>query len=171
MKQARKTTMFIMVLALLTTMGTSFTGADETEAPRMDTSDSAALMTAIAQFYIALNEIFKGEVAAMEEVWSHDEDTSYMGPMGGMKSGWGEISAQWKAVAARNLGGEIRSEREKAILGSKLAVVYSVEVGHHVDEDGNREDVSIRATNIFRKEDGQWKMIGHHTDLTATPGE
>jgi hypothetical protein len=24
---------------------------------------------------------------------------------------------------------------------------------------------SIRATNIFRKEDGQWKMIGHHVDL------
>jgi hypothetical protein len=25
--------------------------------------------------------------------------------------------------------------------------------------------VSIRATNIFRKENGVWKMIGHHTDL------
>jgi ketosteroid isomerase-like protein len=27
------------------------------------------------------------------------------------------------------------------------------------------EKVSIRATNIYRKENGQWKMIGHHTDL------
>jgi hypothetical protein len=25
--------------------------------------------------------------------------------------------------------------------------------------------VSIRATNLFRKESGAWKMIGHHTDL------
>jgi ketosteroid isomerase-like protein len=25
--------------------------------------------------------------------------------------------------------------------------------------------VSIRATNLFRKENGAWKMIGHHTDL------
>jgi hypothetical protein len=25
--------------------------------------------------------------------------------------------------------------------------------------------VSIRATNLFRKEDGSWKMIGHQTDL------
>ena len=26
-------------------------------------------------------------------------------------------------------------------------------------------EVSIRATNLFRKEHGTWKMIGHHTDL------
>ena len=30
---------------------------------------------------------------------------------------------------------------------------------------GNIVPVSIRATNIFRKENGAWKMIGHHTDL------
>jgi len=29
--------------------------------------------------------------------------------------------------------------------------------------------VSIRATNVFRKEGGQWKMIGHHTDLLPFP--
>ena len=31
--------------------------------------------------------------------------------------------------------------------------------------EGEIQKVSIRATNIFRKEDGQWKMIGHHVDL------
>jgi len=32
---------------------------------------------------------------------------------------------------------------------------------------GRRETVSIRATNPFRKEDGAWKMIGHHADRLA----
>jgi ketosteroid isomerase-like protein len=39
-----------------------------------------------------------------------------------------------------------------------------VEVGDNV-VDGKPQQVSIRATNTFRKENGQWKMIGHHTDL------
>ena len=35
----------------------------------------------------------------------------------------------------------------------------------HAVPDGKPQAVSIRATNLFRKEDGTWKMIGHHTDL------
>jgi ketosteroid isomerase-like protein len=31
--------------------------------------------------------------------------------------------------------------------------------------NGQPQTVTIRATNIFRRENGQWKMIGHHTDL------
>jgi len=30
--------------------------------------------------------------------------------------------------------------------------------------DGKAEKVMLRATNVFRKENEQWKMIGHHTD-------
>jgi hypothetical protein len=29
--------------------------------------------------------------------------------------------------------------------------------------------VSIRATNIFRKEDRQWKILGHHVALLSHP--
>ena len=32
---------------------------------------------------------------------------------------------------------------------------------------GKAEKVSIRVTNVFRKENGAWKVIGHHTDLLA----
>jgi ketosteroid isomerase-like protein len=38
-------------------------------------------------------------------------------------------------------------------------------VGSNLNAQGEPMKVSIRATNIFRKENGQWKMIGHHTDL------
>jgi ketosteroid isomerase-like protein len=38
-------------------------------------------------------------------------------------------------------------------------------VGSNLDAEGRPLQVSIRATNVFRKENGDWKMIGHHTDL------
>ena len=33
--------------------------------------------------------------------------------------------------------------------------------------DGQVQPVSIRATTTFRKENGHWKVIGHHTDTLA----
>jgi ketosteroid isomerase-like protein len=48
-------------------------------------------------------------------------------------------------------------------VGQDLATVECVEVGENI-VNGKPTKVSIRATNTFRKENGQWKIIGHHTD-------
>ncbi|MCA9097948.1 MAG: nuclear transport factor 2 family protein, partial [Planctomycetaceae bacterium] len=29
---------------------------------------------------------------------------------------------------------------------------------------GKSTKISLRATNVFRKENDKWKLIGHHTD-------
>ena len=50
-------------------------------------------------------------------------------------------------------------------IGRDLAVVSNYEVGQNAALERNPRIVEIRATNLFRKEDGKWKMIGHHTDL------
>ena len=42
---------------------------------------------AVSQFYVALNEMFKGNVEPIKEVWSHTDDVAYMGPTGGIKIG------------------------------------------------------------------------------------
>ena len=171
MNRLKNAAILLSTLALVATMATSSVRAQDDDAPRTDTNDAAAVMAAMAQFYTALNALFEGDAAPMSEVWSHAEDVSYMGPGGGMKHGWKEVSAHWKAQSSRNLGGEIRSAREKAILGSKLAIIYAQEEGSHMDDDGQEQTFSLRATNVFRKEDGQWKMIGHHTDIFSSPEE
>lgn len=48
---------------------------------------------------------------------------------------------------------------------SWLSVAHNLEIGHVADPEGEDETVSLRATNLFRKENGSWKMIGHHADL------
>lgn len=50
-------------------------------------------------------------------------------------------------------------------MGTDLALTHNYETGENVGADGAVERVSIRVTNVFRKEAGAWKMIGHHTDL------
>jgi ketosteroid isomerase-like protein len=126
--------------------------------------DRKAVTDAAAQFYRALNAMFTGELAPMLEVWSHDSDVTYMGPGGDFRVGWDQVLASWKEQAAMKLGGTVRPEKVHVVVGRDLAVTHNVEVGENV-KDGKALKVSIRATNVFRKAGGKWKMIGHHTDL------
>jgi ketosteroid isomerase-like protein len=49
-------------------------------------------------------------------------------------------------------------------LGQDIAITHNFEKGENINAEGKPRKVSIRATTLFRKEDGKWKMIGHHTD-------
>ncbi|MGQ0633357.1 MAG: YybH family protein [Planctomycetaceae bacterium] len=127
-------------------------------------AEDKSVAEAQARFYTALNALFKGDAGPMEEVWSHADDVTYMGPGGGMQIGWKDVLANWKEQAAKKLGGEVKGEKMRMHVGRDLAVTCGYEVGENV-VDGKPQKVSIRATNIFRNENGRWKMIGHHTDL------
>jgi len=126
-------------------------------------ADEQKLLAANADFYKALNALFKGEVAPMEQVWSHAEDVNYMGPDGLRQLGWKAVLADWKTQAAKRLGGTIKIDQPRVQVGGSIGVITGIEIGENV-VDGTPQKVSIRTTSVFRKEDGKWKMIGHHTD-------
>jgi ketosteroid isomerase-like protein len=127
--------------------------------------DEKAVKDAAAQFYAALNIMFTGEVAPMKEVWSHAADVTYMGPGGGFQVGWDQVLANWESQAAMKLGGKVVAEDMKITVGNDIAITSNYENGENTNAEGKVQKVSIRATNVFRKEGGKWKMIGHHTDL------
>ena len=62
------------------------------------------------------------------------------------------------------LGGSIKPAQVRITAGSDLATVSNMELCS-VTIQGKKKAISLRATSIYRKENGQWKMIGHHTDL------
>ncbi|MBA2435634.1 MAG: nuclear transport factor 2 family protein [Chthoniobacterales bacterium] len=128
-------------------------------------NDLAEVKAANDSFYSALNAVFTGDPAPMLEAWSHKDDVLYTGPMGGYQVGWKAISAVWTEQAALKIGGKVSPENVHIILGDDIAVACNYEVGSNLAPDGKRVDVNIRATNIYREEGGQWKMIHHHTDI------
>jgi len=127
--------------------------------------DMKAVREAAEQFYSALNEMFTGELGPMKEVWSHKDDVTYMGPGGGFRLGWKDVLADWETQAALKLGGRVEPRDMRITVGHDLAIVSNYEIGQNVTADGKALEVTIRATNLFRNENGTWKMIGHHTDL------
>jgi len=126
---------------------------------------TAAVLAANAGFYAALNKMFEGDVAPMLAVWSHADDVTYMGPTGDFDRGWSAVLENWEAQAALKLGGRVEPAEMQMIVGQDLAVVTDYEQGENTNANGKVEQVKLRATNTFRKENGQWKMVGHHTDL------
>lgn len=126
--------------------------------------EDAAIMAANAGFYTALNKIFVGDVGPMKAVWSHANDVTYMGPTGTFDRGWNTILKNWEGQAALKLGGKVEPVELRLIAGQDLAVLTAYEQGENTNAKGKLERVRLRATNIFRKEGGQWKMVGHHTD-------
>jgi ketosteroid isomerase-like protein len=126
-------------------------------------SDETAVRQAADDFYSALNAMFKGNVEPMNAVWSHADDVTYMGPDGKFTVGWDQVLTDWQSQAATKLGGQVQSEQIHVTVGQDLATVECREVGENI-VDGKPTPVALRATNVFRKENGQWKMIGHHTD-------
>lgn len=126
--------------------------------------DEESVRAATKQFYSALNTMFTGDLILMKEVWSHQEDVTYMGPDGSYQIGWKKTLANWEKQAAMKLGGKVEPTEMRITVGPKLAVVHTLERGKNMSKDGKPTKVSIRATNVFRKENGKWKMIGHHTD-------
>ena len=137
------------------------------EGTTMSSDEEQAVTQAVMGFYNALAEIFEGNTGAMEEIWSHANDVTYMGPGGGYQEGWGQVLQNFRAQADLKMGGkggEVTPENIRILVGQDIAVVHNFKKGR-ANIKGSDDMVSLRATNLFRKENGTWKQIGHHADL------
>lgn len=118
------------------------------------------------QFYAGLNELFTGNLEPLDNLWSHTDSITYMGPFGGCLKGWDEVSEEFKKVAAMKLGGKIICDNLNIFMGTDLGYTSCVEKGENIGPDGKPVSVSHRATNIFHFENGKWRLIHHHTDIS-----
>ncbi|MFA6517931.1 MAG: nuclear transport factor 2 family protein [Bacteroidia bacterium] len=131
------------------------------------TSNMADLQRANDQLYAGLNDLFKGDVEPLNKLWSHSETITYMGPFGGCLTGWKEVKEEFQKVAALKLGGSISSKDLKVYAETNLGYTSCVEEGENIGPDGKPVKVSHRATNIFHLEDGEWRLVHHHTDISS----
>lgn len=123
----------------------------------------AEIQTAAKEFYSALNDVFHGNTASMEQIWSHEDDVTYLGPQGGILSGWNQVSQAWKEQAKLKLQGKLEQQNAHFFKDGNIGVMQCMEIGTN-QVQGKTQPVKIRALNIFRKENGKWKMISHQTD-------
>ena len=137
-----------------------------TSPARAADDDTQAVKAAVATFHEALNKLFTGDAAPMKAIWSHADDVTYMGPTGTKQVGWSQVEPHWDKQAAKKLGGKVDAVDVHVTASPQLGVAVYYEKGENII-DGKVQPVSIRVTTTLRKENGQWKVIGHHTDTLA----
>ncbi len=131
-----------------------------------DAQQEQELKAANDRFYAALNAMFTGELAPMNAIWSHRDDVTNMGPFGGRLTGWQAVGAEFKKEAGMKLGGRVACKDVIIHAGDDMGYTVCVEQGENMSADGKPVTVSHRATNVFRRENGQWRLVHHHTDIS-----
>jgi len=117
------------------------------------------------QFYSALTEIANGEASFMSAVWAHGNDVTALHPIGGRQEGWDETRTSFEQVGSLASGGQVQLRDQMIQVGTDLAYEVGIEEGE-LTLAGERISINQRVTNIYRREDGAWKIVHHHTDLS-----
>jgi ketosteroid isomerase-like protein len=117
------------------------------------------------RFYAALNAMTGGDPASFDDVWSHDDSVTVLQPMGGRADGWEAVRESFAGVAGVASSGNVEIVDRTIVAGTDLAYETGTERGWAVLA-GERVTLEHRVTNVYRLEDGQWRMIHHHTDVS-----
>ncbi len=155
---------FVVALAAI---GVGFIGFLTAQAPSARAEESKAeaeVRQASNEFYAALNAMFAGNLEPMRDIWSHAPEVTQMGPFGGRLVGWKEVEGDFVRAAAMVKSGKVAAEDVLVQAGGDMGYTTCVERGENVDREGKTIAVNHRATNIFRREAGKWKLVHHHTD-------
>lgn len=117
------------------------------------------------RFYAAINRGINGDTSAIHDACSHAEDVTAMHPLGGRQIGWPEVRDSWEMAASAVEGGSVEvSDLQVTLLSDDAAFTTGTENGS-ATVDGTPMTFSVRFTNVFRREDGVWKLVHHHVDL------
>jgi ketosteroid isomerase-like protein len=118
----------------------------------------------------ALGELVEGRPEPFKALWSHADDVVIMGAFGGHERGWEQVSARLDWAAKGIAATDRCAENIVTTVGEDLA--FTVDLEHMTRHIGDRRQPrTLRCTQAYRREDGQWKVVLRHADELPEPDE
>jgi ketosteroid isomerase-like protein len=116
-------------------------------------------------------ELQNGRVAAYKALWSHRDDVTLSGGLGGaIEKGWPGVERRLDWVGTQFSKGSNRLERVVAAVSGDFAYVIQAEhLRYTVPGQSSETTRDYRVTMIFRKESGEWRIIHRHADTQTRP--
>ncbi len=125
----------------------------------------------LERYHRAIGEFMRGNPDPAKEMFSHRDDVTLANPRGVVARGWQQV--------AEAMGRAASSRRDGEIVGFEIVAkhvtpefAYVVEVERLKGKFGAGEGIvpyDLRATMIFRPEDGEWKVVHRHADRITAP--
>ena len=131
----------------------------------MAASDPEAFADALSRERSAEAAIYRGDPGPFKELWSRGDDISLFGAFGPCKKGWHQVGKTVDWVASRYREGVVTAEYEVVHEGADLAYTVGYETGEVVLDGAPMTRQQLRVTQIYRREDGQWRLVHRHGDF------
>jgi ketosteroid isomerase-like protein len=125
----------------------------------------------LEEYHRAGLEITNGNPEVYKSLYSRRDDVTLANPFGPPVRGWSNVSATLDRAAANYRDGEVVGfENVSSVVADDLA--YTVEIESYRARVGGADEmasVSVRVTSVFRRENGDWKLLHRHADPITAP--
>lgn len=138
---------------------------------RPDPAGDSSLRAFLPQWEQAQSRFINGDPTLWKQNASHRDDAMVLGAFGGYEKGWNEVGPryEWASSQFKESGARIKVEYLTAGVSGDLAFTVAIERQEEVllGDQEKPAPRSLRVTQIFRKEDGAWKLLHRHADPLA----
>jgi len=126
------------------------------------------LSTVLPRQIEAETAIHNGDVEPRVAMWSREDPVTLMGAFGMTNSGWEEVSATFDSIAAR-FSNCTRYDFQLVAAGASGDLAYTVgyELSEFSIDGGPPQPGRLRVTHVYRREDGEWKIVHRHGDALS----
>jgi ketosteroid isomerase-like protein len=135
----------------------------------MTTATEQFLAELLPRQRAAEQAIHNGDVEPRLALWARTDPVTLFGAkLSG--SGWADLEPIFRKVAA-SFSDSVEYEFEVIAAGASGDLAYTVGYEHNrVKVDGEPRTYTLRATHIYRRQDGQWRIVHRHADVLPAEG-
>jgi ketosteroid isomerase-like protein len=127
------------------------------------------LETTLPRQIEAERALHNGNAQPRLEMWSRNGPVTVLGALGVQWSGWQEVSEGFGWLASRFSNCHVY-EFELLAAGAAGDFAYMVGYEHYEAsfDGGPATPTRLRATHVYRRENGEWKIVHRHGDSLAS---
>jgi ketosteroid isomerase-like protein len=126
----------------------------------MECAESGTPFGALSEFYRAFNN---RNLELMRKNW-HPDECVLDNPLGGIRRGWTEIEPLYQRLFSGDARVKVVFFDYTLHQGGELFCAAGRERGTF-EKGGERLDLAIRTTRIYRLVGGRWRQIHHHGSI------
>ncbi|MGI8799579.1 MAG: YybH family protein [Pseudonocardia sp.] len=109
-------------------------------------------------------KLHHGDPEPFRAMWSRRDPVSLLGAADPLKTGWDEVKNAFDWVAS-HFSDSTDYRFELIAAGASGDLAYTTGWEHNsVSINGKPTTYTLRATHVYRREDGEWKIVHRHGD-------
>jgi ketosteroid isomerase-like protein len=168
-EMAQSMSVFLVAVALFLSFGASKAFAEPEEAPAQST-DVQAIQHLISLYAISIDQ---ADTALASQIWSHSPDVSFIDPRG-QAHGLNEVEENFYCRTMGDNFSKRKLEIQKAsihVYGDAAWSEFDWVFNGTVKMNGHPKTTKGRETQVYHREQGQWRLVHVHYSGVPTTGD